>query len=49
MAHQKKKQSTGNWKSKRDKHQTKKPKGPQPERGKTKIVGSKQAKKDKKR
>lgn len=45
MAHKKQKQSTGGWKGKRDKHQVKKPKGPQPERGKTKIVGDKKKKK----
>ena len=49
MAHDKKKQSTGSWKGKRDKHQMKKTKGPDPERGKNKIVGEKKKGKDKKR
>ena len=49
MAHQRKKQSTGSWKNHRDKHEKPQPKGPNPERGSTKIVGNKKAKKDKKR
>lgn len=49
MTHQRKKQSTGSVKRTRDKHEKQNPKGPNPERGSTKIVGAKQARKDKKR